>query len=459
MSTITRRKRSFFFGPDGSQYEKFSTSNHPTKTMFRWLFDAQGFLTESDDTSTVDAQGFVKLSSDAKALLRDSRSDVDGFSKVIQAHHIPRCAAIKDDGQFDSGNALEVEEIEETDGYNRHGGSGYLYKISNTMEITSDCPFISISQSYPGWNAELTYDSRDFNSAVQDTQTISDIQEDITNVQSNIATGKAGEWKFYGRPNEILGATGCEFNAVGVGRAAGAHGATGAWVGWVLMLGQTKSSIVVTDFGVEIDKWADPLESNILISAKGKYFIGIDSGITAINTPFKEVGSNSLQLAKANIPLHTHASTGLDGYARSDSFAGTETVRHVHSIEYLATNGEDGGGRFECYHIPNTHSYKELINETNASSYNYHYTGRVYHWSEDVPSGTICVGKTFDRSGGDEMTVYFSKEGDHQHYLNIEGSTENGTIDGLTDNTPIDNRPLSLVGCIAVYVNAAAVVN
>jgi hypothetical protein len=168
-SIFSRRERDYFQGPDGEQYDKFSTKNKPTKSMFRKLFESVGFLTERDDTAQTDVQGFVQLNTDAEASSKDSTVSANGFAKVPQAHHLPH---IIEDSNLDNpdtlgdpNNRLSVRKITST--YGRTGGGGDTYIVKNTMAVTKNpaLGFVTIAQSNPGTDVSFGFDANAFNSA------------------------------------------------------------------------------------------------------------------------------------------------------------------------------------------------------------------------------------------------------------------------------------------------------
>lgn len=399
----TRRARNFFFGPDGVTYKKFSTKNRPNKQMFRFLFDAIGFITESDDTATTIAQGFSKLGSDANAIARNSTKDVDGYNKVPQLHQLPRVAADKDESRGDTNNKLQVTQTTET--ANRTGGSGVLFVIKNIMQILSSVSFVNITQSAPGANATLTFDSSAFDTAVSNTTTITNMQAETVDMKKN----KPFEPAWYFHPTKELGDADCEFDANGIARAVGINGATGKWVGWIIPLGQTASGIATTDSGVLL---ANYVSGGLVYNQKQKFQTFIDPGDASYKKMMSDVGANTITLtaAQSGIQSHNHSLTG------APATGGT----HLHQIAYPAT-GSNVANTFEGA------GSKDLDG--------YGYTGPMI-----APSGVDF------KNPADHIA-----DGSHSHAI---GTLAAVAHPGAAASVAHSNVPLSTVMALCIYVNA-----
>ena len=59
MSSNLRKLKSFFFGPEGTEYSKFSYDNIPTEETFKKLFDSVAFFAEESDQGDIRRAGLV----------------------------------------------------------------------------------------------------------------------------------------------------------------------------------------------------------------------------------------------------------------------------------------------------------------------------------------------------------------------------------------------------------------
>lgn len=310
MPTLTRFRRTQFFGPRGTNYNLFSMKNKPTENIFKRLFQSIGFITEADDTATTTTQGFSQLATDAQAAARNSTVGVNGFAKTVQPHHLPNLIA---------GIGVIVTETLTAD--DRTGGQGNKYIVHNKMEVTSASDIITVTQTGPGENVELDIDSAELNTAIEASQAYQDLTTIVEEAQATAQTGLIGEIKMYGLM-ETLGSANCEFDADGIGRAANIDGATGQWSGWVLLLGQAAASLTGADTAI-VDRIT--LGGNIP-DTKKKYVAGIDSGDSDYDTPFKPVGENTHQLTEAEMPNHDHSVGTLAVSTEGDHDHGYQTV-------------------------------------------------------------------------------------------------------------------------------------
>lgn len=327
-SIFTRRTRDYFQGPDGEQYDKFSTKNKPTKTMFRRLFEAVGFMNESSDTAQTDVQGFVQINTDAEASAKNSIASANGFTKVVQAHHLPHL--IEDanvdnpDGAGDANNAFSVRKI--STNYGRTGGAGDTYILKNTMAVSThvDLDFVTVTQSAAGANVELGFNSVNFNTKVGATSTINDLKK-----------GFLGEIKMYSFLNESLGQTNCEFDGQGVGRNAGSHGASGQWAGWVVLMGQSAGILKGTPYNAPdeiIDRITDGAN---IVDTRQKYSIGNAGGA---ESGFTVSGSNTHTLSTNETPVKEHYHTLSSANASLSIYGG----HHSHLIQTARRVGSGG---------------------------------------------------------------------------------------------------------------------
>lgn len=414
-SIFTRRQRRFFQGPDGPQYEKFSTKNKPTKRMFQWLFQAIGFLAESDDTAQKDVQGFVQLSTDEQARDKNSAKDSNGFSKVVQAHHLTHIISDSNtdnpDGNGSENNALSVRSYYGS--YGRNGGDGRTYVIKNTMVIdTSEAlDFITVSQEKPGENISLGFDEGLFNSKVSETDTIQTIEEDISKTQENVATGYPGEIKMYSFFNESLGDPNCEFNSGGIGRALGVEGASGKWAGWIILNGQPKGYLLTYQASLSLINRL-LVDGDYIVTTAEKYPTGIKTTATATKG-FQEIGSNLHFLVPEECGVRPHQHD-LGGTAKVEITGGGA---HKHSIR-ASENGQFADSRGGVLY--DTNLDKDLLHEA--------WTGYT-NTSPGVDQGAHTHPKEFSR---------------------FSGKTE--IANGIPATSGHNNRPLSFVTMFAMYV-------
>ena len=399
MPTLTRYTRASFFGPRGLMYSLFSMRNKPTEGTFKKLFQSIGFITEADDTSTTTKQGFVKLALDTDITSRDSTPDTDNMSKVVRPHQIP-IVDVKG-----GNNALSLNKV--TDGTGRTGGDGDTYIIENTMAITSDSDVITVTQ-VAGENAVLDIDDIEFSNAVLSSTAYITLNNKVdTNIVA-LKQGLIGEIKMYGFPAETLGDTNCEFDANGIGRAAGVEGATGQWEGYVLLLGQIASNIICNTTTIR-----DRLTiSTFLPNTKKSYATGLDKTDSGYNNPFKSVGGNTATLSAAQIPnkVHSHEND-------ISSSIPNPGGAHLHTI--ITTL--DGGGS------------GSMINRLVDG---------------DSSKGKILMAKT----GGLSNLEDGANEGAHDHTIEISGGVLDNDADASTPSH--ENRPLSFVTCFAMYMDA-----
>lgn len=431
-SIFTRRTRDYFQGPDGEQYDKFSTKNKPTKTMFRRLFEAVGFMNESSDTAQTDVQGFVQLNTDSEASAKNSTVSANGFAKVVQAHHLPHL--IEDanvdnpDGAGDVNNAFSVRKI--STGYGRTGGSGDTYILKNTMGISAhvDLDFVSVTQSAAGANVELGFHSANFDTKVGATSTVSTINANINSLKK----GFVGEIKMYSFLNESLGQVNCEFDGQGVGRAAGSHGATGQWAGWVVLMGQSAGVLKGSPYNSP-DEIIDRITNGAyIVDTSQSYPSGISTAVTAENAGFKSVGSNEVSLTTNQTPIrehyHTLSGSNVTGNAKISIGGG------IHSHYIGASFTSDSGPDTVLRTGGNTGAYTDI---------------------EWIRTDVVTSGGGSQKSGQPGFNA--SPDGDagmldiisHTHTYTFSGSTDNASD---VNSDPHPNRPQSFIVCYAMYI-------
>lgn len=406
MGTFTRRTRSFFQGARGTQYEKFSMWNHPTEKIFKWLFQSVGFIYEKDDTASTDEQGFVKISGDAAVVLRDSTKDLDGYTKIVLAHQLAIVAGDNENinGSGDVNNRLDVTAYNTTTG--RTGGTGITFIVKNTMKGTVDIglTFIGITQVNSGNDFKLTFDSSAFNTEIVNSSAYNTLLNTVSNIENKIVTGKLGEIKMYGFV-ETLGATNCEFDANGIGRADGTDGATGIWEGWVILGGQTIASI--NALGADTTITARLSKSGNLPNTKQSYPVGIDTGSSSYDVGYDGVGANSVALDVAETPVKSH----------------------YHGTSSITTNSVNTG--------------TQSINHAHDTTYNYY------------PAAPGSYSAPLALNNSEEPTHNLPSEDNNANHFHVVPSTGvTGNTDSTTNATATahENRPLSFVVCYAIYV-------
>lgn len=458
----TRRSRDFFQGADGPEYDKFSTKNKPSKRMFRWLFESVGFMKEANDTAQTDGQGFVQLGLDSEAYARNSSKGQNGYAKVAQPHQLPLVYADKDapDDSGENYNGISVRQINSNVG--RTGGTGSTFIVKNTMEIkiSNGLSFLEAVQPKAGGNVEFQFKAEEFNTAVASTTVM---QETITELEKTIelqATGYLGEIKMYSFYNETIGQANSEFDAFGVGRAVDVNGASGNWAGWVILQGQSVTTLKAAPYNTPnaiIDRISI---AGYLANTKQAYPTG-QGTITGENKGLLTVGANTHKLVQEEVPLlqHSHGlgdgiSINITGGAHThaiqiarESGSGSEFVAGVKlpsdfdngrdSLYMGQADGNEGDGFDDAGGIMWSHPEKDVaIIES-------HYDDGLVHSIDDV-----------------EMQPHISMTRGVAEILN-PGHThpaEGNTISGNTGNTSStganahNNRPLSFTVCYAMYI-------
>jgi hypothetical protein len=343
--SLTRRLRSYFFGPDGESYKKFSTSNKPDKSMFNNLFQSLGFLKESDDTATITQQGFVELSGDVDAANCDStKHTTRQYAKVVQPHQLPI---------IDAGNGVSVAKNSNATG--RTGGNGNRYTVSNNMSVTkASGSILDVTQTGGAGNDVVL----DVNNTALDTLIGAKITSQVgtpatiasvTTVSNKVDSGKIGEVRMYSSYNRTLGDSLFEFDVNGVGRNIGIDGAKGDWVGWIIIKGQGQGSFPGYNDDIVKNIFYNPaLNTYTAPDTTSRVPIGYSS-----NKGFDLSGADGRTLVKANIPLdaHRHKNTPGSGlvepttpYDPLQVSATNIYSKHVHRIQtVIATAGTDAG--------------------------------------------------------------------------------------------------------------------
>jgi hypothetical protein len=158
--TLVRRVRSYFFGPQGNAYTKFSKSNFPTEQRYKELFDSAGFIVESNDTAKESEQGFVELQTDTESRTRSNPSG--SYAKSVRAHQLPELITtnagtdtddaglhIADPGYAPTellGRGIKVTWLMRTiSGYFRR-----IWKIENTMTVTAADATVTVAEPTSG---------------------------------------------------------------------------------------------------------------------------------------------------------------------------------------------------------------------------------------------------------------------------------------------------------------------
>jgi hypothetical protein len=389
--SITRRLRSYFFGPDGESYKKFSTGNKPDKRMFSYLFDSIGFLKNSDDTATTSMQGFCKLSTDAKTYALDSTKDIDSYSLVVQPHQLPSITA----GKYISLTKSEVERST--------GGIGANYEVSLDLNIYSNSDILTITEEDNTYI--LNIDAEELNIAIdnqiESNDTITELEEDVESLQTNV-NGKLGEIKMYSYSNKGLGDTSFAFDVDGIGRK------DTDWEGWIILMNQSVSTLLTA--GADSSLLSRFTGYNgYIVDTRTKYPIGIGSesllskGFNNLSLfPLQTIGKNSYTLTQDDVPLKDHYHELTDDNFEIDITINDTGSDHIHTIS--AENGETGVGV--------------------------------------ATSGTA--------SG----TFNTTKSGEHSHTVNDQLNEDKHRTEYSDDDTAntIDNKPLSFVVCYCAYV-------
>lgn len=398
----TRRARTYFQGPDGLQYDKFSTNNRPSKLTFNYLFQSVGFIAEKDDTASTSSQGFGKIASDTRCQTNDSTLSGDGFTTFVRPHQLPWIVA---EG---GSNQLSVTPTYGTS--NRTGGSGNTFTVKNLLTVANDgttpIPFVTVTQSNPGEAVTLVYSSANFNTAVGNCAAYTTLYNTFVAAMGTIGNGKLGEIKMYGFYNEEIGATNCEFDATGIGRAAGINGATGIWEGWVLLIGTAIASLTGAD--ATITARLDTGAGNIPDTRQAYPSGVVPAGGTADKKMFNNNGANTHTPAASDLYPHVHAAGTLKMPATA---TGGESATHKHSMDFEGT-GLD--------------SMPESTSFGNQST-----PGHNYDTNFNLTDHTHTVPET-----------------------SITGSTAT-----LGAATPFDIRPLSFTVCYAMFVDATGSVS
>ena len=105
---MAKRFKSWFFGPSGSLYNKFSTGNVPNQQTFQELINSATFTTEVSDTANTSTQGLVKLDTDSDVLTRVVPT-VGDFSKVTRGYQLPEVITANVAGDTDDANKTSTD--------------------------------------------------------------------------------------------------------------------------------------------------------------------------------------------------------------------------------------------------------------------------------------------------------------------------------------------------------------
>lgn len=403
-SQFTRRNRDFFQGADGPSYDKFSTKNKPSKRMFRWLFESVGFLKESSDTAQTDVQGYVQLNTDTESSARTSSKGANGYAKVVQAHQLPLVVSdtLNVDGHGSSKNGIQIKVVDST--YSRTGGKGLTFIVKNTMKLSADdsLSFIVPVQESEGEDIVLTFQSDNFNTEIENSEVINTINQTINTVIQDVASGYLGEIKMYSFFNEFIGGTNCEFNAYGVGRAAGVNGASGNWAGWIILNGQTYATLLAAPYNANATVLARIKNGSVIVNTKQSYPTGLGT-TSGENKGFDINGDNSHILIANETPLRNHN----------------------HSLSDISITLTPAGAHYHAYNIAGG----GLQFDNEAALANPHNDGATKHTSE-TPA--------------------------HEHTATFTGAM--GSTQELEANAH-NNRPLSFGVCYAMYVGTNGSLN
>jgi hypothetical protein len=156
---MKRQKRSYFFGPKGSGYGKFSTQNEPTQNIFKELFDSQAFIAEPADTATKETQGLIKLATDDETIAGSIPSGE--YAKATQSHQLPQLDAgppiVTDPASWESISSLEgwgitIKKVKQ---YINSVYSRTVYYLQNTLELTSVDESITVTTTATGYDLSV----------------------------------------------------------------------------------------------------------------------------------------------------------------------------------------------------------------------------------------------------------------------------------------------------------------